>query len=299
MGSIGPYTVIDPIGRGVSSTVYVARNTDTDEVVCIKVIPKAEKEKCFLDTEIKVLPTLNHPNIVKFIDFLEDLENYYLIEEYCNGETLTQFVESGKLLTERSILSIMQQLFSALMYIHAKGVSHRDLKPDNIIIIDSSNIKVIDFGLSTDDNSSLRSTFCGSVAFASPECINHQKYDAKAADIWSCGVICFYLSTGQIPWKGNNIVQLMRSISAVNYYIPNSILIPIKSIITQCLCLDPSKRPTAEKLLESPFLCTKGRRNARLIRVELSCGQIPRLSVIQPPVVARKAPRKRPKIYSV
>ncbi|EAY07390.1 CAMK family protein kinase [Trichomonas vaginalis G3] len=299
MGEIGSYQLLCPIGEGASSTVYCAKNNDTNDNCCIKLIKKSRSENCFLDIESKVLPTLNHPNIVKFIDFLEDVDNFYLVEELCCGETLTHYMESGKILTDSAILSIMQQLLSAIQYIHYKGISHRDLKTDNIIISNANTIKLIDFGLSTDNNSQMRATFCGSVAFASPECINHLNYDSKSADIWSCGVICYYLATGSIPWKGKNIVQIMRSITTVNYTIPSTVSLPVKSIIQQCLQLDPVKRPSASKLLESPFFSTKVRRSPRLLRVENSCGQFPKHSIVQPPAEVRKSARRRPKIYSL
>lgn len=297
---IGNYLLQSHLGEGASGSVFSAINRLTQENCCVKIIPKVEgklsSKECFLHTECKVLQSINHPNIVKYVELIEDAKNYYLVEELCYGITLTKYMENGKILTDRAILIIMQQLLSAIQYIHYKGISHRDIKPDNIMITQDYQIKLIDFGLSTDDNTKMRETFCGSVAFSAPECITHTKYDARLSDIWSCGVICFFLATGNLPWRGN-IVQVMRSITTNNFIIPTSISLPIRAIIQQCLQMDPLKRPSADKLLDTPFFkSSKVSRSPRLLKVQNSYGQMP---IIKTPITNRTTVRKRTKILSV
>ncbi|EAX99286.1 CAMK family protein kinase [Trichomonas vaginalis G3] len=254
---VGIYQIFGEIGRGSSGSVHTAKNTQNNQELCVKIIEKSSmntKEDIeFFRREVSILSALQHKNIAEYHDLLEDSNNYYLFQELCQGENLTKYLENNRPISERQIEIIFHQFCSALSYIHKAGVGHRDLKPDNIIIGANNIVKIIDFGLSTDDNQHLRTTFCGSLAYAAPECIRREPYIAWRSDMWSLGVILFQMNTGRLPWKTSNIVQLMKQITSGNFEIPPSIPAPIKNIIVQCLNQDPTLRPSADDLIGVRF----------------------------------------------
>lgn len=250
---IGNYLIQNEIGRGATSTVYVAVNLNNQEKLCCKIIEKSSlatpEDFAFFRREVEILSSLVHKNIVRYHDLLEDEKYYYLFQEFCPGVTLTTFIEKNGTLSDRLIQVIFRQLFSALSYMHKQYVGHRDLKPDNILIDQDCNIKIVDFGLSTDDNTRLRTTFCGSLAFAAPECIKREPYNAALADIWSTGVILYMAAVGKLPWRTSNLVQIMKQITSGNVNIPVNVSAPVRNIIELCMQQDPTDRPSAEDLL--------------------------------------------------
>lgn len=250
---IGVYQIYGEIGHGSSGSVHTAKNSLSGEQLCVKIIEKSnmntQEDIDFFRREVSILSALQHKNIAAYHDLLEDANNYYIFQELCQGESLTKYIEEHGPLSDRLVDIVFRQLCSALSYIHKAGVGHRDLKPDNIIIGPNNTIKIIDFGLSTDDNQHLRTTFCGSLAYAAPECIRREPYIAWRSDIWSLGVIIYQIATGKLPWKTSNIVQLMKQITSGQYIIPPIVPTAIKNVIIQCLNQDPSCRPSADDLL--------------------------------------------------
>ena len=114
--------------------------------------------------------------------------------------------------------------------------------------------KLIDFGLSTDDSSKLRTTYCGSLAFAAPECILREPYLAPLADIWSAGVVLYIMAVKEAPWNTTNLVQMMKKITAGNYTIPSFVPKDIQDMIRKMLKINPSERPTSSQILKSEWL---------------------------------------------
>lgn len=243
---------MEEIGRGATSIVYKAVNDSSGQDVCIKVIEKTsletEDDMKFFRTEISVLSTLIHKNIIKYYELVEDTKYYYLVQEYCPGDSLQTYIERFGVLSDRFIEIVFRQVLSALKYMHAAGVAHRDIKPDNIMIGPNMLVKIIDFGLSTEDNSKLRTTFCGSLAFAAPECIMREPYSAWRSDIWSAGIVLYMMAAGKLPWKTNNLVILMKNITNGVLPMPIEISPNIRNMLIAMLKPDPTQRPSAEQL---------------------------------------------------
>lgn len=251
------FVILAEIGRGSTGCVRIARQVSTETDYCVKIMPKnlisTPEDKAFFNCECETLRSLIHPNVVQFIDLAEDDENYYLFMEYCRGASLQSMLNRDGLIPERLIQIIFKQLIQALFYLHSNKIAHRDIKPDNIIINNAHQLKLVDFGLCTNNANSLRETFCGSPAYAAPECICRKPYDATSSDIWSAGVVLYYMATGQLPWQINNLNLMIRQIVEGKYAIPSYLNLQLQSLIKLMLNPDPCERPTPEQILSSKF----------------------------------------------
>ena len=157
---INGYVLLAEIGRGSTGCVRIAHQIATDTDYCVKILPKqnisSPEDKAFFDVECETLRGLAHPNIVRFIDLTDDDENYYLFMEYCRGISLQVMLNRDESIPERHIQIIFKQLIQALSYLHSNKVAHRDIKPDNIIINNMHQLKLVDFGLCTNNSGTLR-----------------------------------------------------------------------------------------------------------------------------------------------
>ena len=251
MKTIGDYVLIKLLGKGSFGETYLTQKGKDPTLLATKVMERKKMDKGtakkYLDNEIKIMKELNHPNVVKFHDFLASNSNYYLIMEFCNGGDLTGCLKKYKDKYKETfnitiVQYLMRQIIDAFVYIHSKKIIHRDIKLDNILLsytneIDkqnlnvlSSKIKIIDFGLSTKlDISNLAYTVLGSPINMDPLIL--QKFDKaggyfvlqgynEKADIWSLGTIFYQLLTGEFLFESDNMKDLMKKVEDGNYCIP-------------------------------------------------------------------------------
>ena len=252
------YTLVSPIGEGSFSTVYYGTKNDTEECFAIKVINKSElkteKDVERLQREIDTMALLNHDSIIKLHDFFTDSYRFFLILDYCQGGDLFTLMTNSRKLRDSQIAQIFQQIVSAVNYCHSRGVAHRDLKPQNILITHFPFIKVSDFGLCGYISESKMKTYCGSPFYTAPECLSQIKYDGKKSDVWSLGVILFELATGTFPWNPSNTPAMIKQIKKAQYIIPRGINPGLEDLIRSMLKLRPSDRPTCAQILAHPFM---------------------------------------------
>ena len=222
------YNVEYEIGEGTYSKVYAIRHKKTGDIRVCKYIKKKDfKEediKTFLQ-EIEILKQSDHPNIVKLYEVFETPNSFYLIMEMCNGGNLTNKIEqrinTKKCFEERILSELIRQIASAILYCHKKGICHRDLKPDNLCFsnfgnMENNTIKLIDFGLGKifDKDIKLKS-IVGTTLYTAPEVLN-KNYNEKC-DIWSLGVILFFLVAGKPPFFGANDAEIKKKILLIKY----------------------------------------------------------------------------------
>lgn len=255
---VNEYHILGEIGSGSTSRVHLAVNILTQQQLTVKIIAKnslpSEKELEFFRSEIRIMQSLNNQYIVKFISLQEDESNFYVFMEYCKGESLQQYILRHKKLSLSKIIGIYRQICRGVQYLHSIGVAHRDLKPENIIICANNGVKIIDFGLSTDNANNLRETFCGSLVYAAPECINREPYYATKSDMWSLGIILFCMAYGRCPWKSKNTYGVIEEIThePVNY--PGKVYPMLEDTMRKLLVKNPDKRLTADELLREDWL---------------------------------------------
>lgn len=204
--------------------------------------------------ELQILSSLTHPNIMRIYELLEDEVCYYVVSELIFGGDLAHaFTKKGKNFGQEYLSGIMKQVILALCHMHAQGMAHRDLKPENILMIDEDNIKLADFGFAVNLSGRKENKKLGSPLFMAPEVLRGDNYTTKV-DIWSIGVIVHLLLTGRPTATGTSKEEFMDNIRDKEPKILGFIEEPALSFITQCLTRDVSKRPTAQQLLDTPFL---------------------------------------------
>uniref|UniRef100_A0A8I6X1R2 non-specific serine/threonine protein kinase n=2 Tax=Hordeum vulgare subsp. vulgare TaxID=112509 RepID=A0A8I6X1R2_HORVV len=248
------------LGHGTFAKVYHARSLMCNHSVAIKVI---DKEKVLrvgmierIKREISVMRLVRHPNIVQLHEVMASKTKIYFVMEHVRGGDLFSRVAKGRL-REEVARKFFQQLIAAIDFCHSRGVYHRDLKLENLLIDDTDNIKVSDFGLSALRESlgpdDLLHTTCGTPSYVAPEIINNKGYDGATADVWSCGVILFVLLAGYLPFHDSNLMEMYRKIGKSEFKSPHWFSYDVSKILGKLLDPNPETRITIEKLVEDPW----------------------------------------------
>ena len=205
------YEMLDDIGEGKFGLVKLGIHKNTNEKVAIKIIQKSsmkDNDAELVKTEIDIMKLCHHPNIVRLLDHFENAEYIFIVMEYLSGGSLSNFLKVNKFtLSEKKICEIIYQIASGLKYLHQYGIVHRDLKPDNIMLTeteDMNQIKIMDFGLSKimGPNETVDDGF-GTLCYVAPEVLLRIPYN-KEIDIWSMGVIFYYMTCGILPFDDNS-----------------------------------------------------------------------------------------------
>jgi len=262
------------IGSGSFADVCKGLNIETGEIVAIKIIKpqfetKSEKHRQQIETEIKIIKSLNHPNIVKCHGVFRHPKNKYLciVMEFCDGENLEKYIQlKGGKISEFYIKNIMRQLVKGITYLKSNNIIHRDLKPDNLLIkythFPNTNkkqfvLKISDFGLSRILSSKyeLAQTQCGSRLYMAPEIYLGEKYSYKA-DLWSVGAILYRAITGKPLF--NRLPSIKQFAPHAKIFKPRSITIEISKdcldLLTKLLQNNPQFRIDWNNFVNHRFL---------------------------------------------
>ena len=245
---IGDFLIERKLGEGTFGKVRLGRHKLTKEEVAIKILEKSRIEYSDVKrvkTEIKILKSLHHKNIIQLYSIFQTQNKLYLIMEYANGKELFDYIVKNKKLKEEEACKFYQQLISGIEYIHKLNIVHRDLKPENLLLDSNKNIKIVDFGLSNIyNNNQLLKTACGSPCYAAPEMIIGKYYKGINVDIWSSGIILFAMLCGYLPFEDEDNEKLYRKITegkfsySSNCHLSNN----AKDLINHILCVDPDNR---------------------------------------------------------
>eukprot|EP01017_Pseudomicrothorax_dubius_P029782 TRINITY_DN3654_c0_g3_i8.p1 TRINITY_DN3654_c0_g3~~TRINITY_DN3654_c0_g3_i8.p1 ORF type:complete len:589 (+),score=112.24 TRINITY_DN3654_c0_g3_i8:64-1767(+) len=251
------------IGHGYFGTVRVAwmpSNPEARFAVKSIVKDKVKKESFVMLRELDILKSLSHPNIVKFYETYQDEKYFHIVMEYCSGGELLERVVRDGHLRESEAAKIMRKAFSAVGYLHAKGICHRDLKPENFLFSDSSidaEIKIIDFGLARrlEGDSKSMKTVVGTALYVAPEVL-HGSYDHRC-DNWSLGVILYMLLCGTPPFYAESNQQIFKLVLEGKYSLEGQnwrrVSRNAKDLISKLLVQNPDERLTALEALKHPW----------------------------------------------
>ncbi|CAE7484110.1 CPK2 [Symbiodinium natans] len=251
------------IGEGTYGSVTIGVHNSTHQQRAIKTMSKANmKHVARFQQEIQIMKTMDHPNIIKLYETFEDRKHIYLAMELCTGgELFDRIIEVGQF-TEKDCAIVVQQMLSAVFYMHTRGVCHRDLKPENFLFlskgpIENTLLKIIDFGLSkTFDACVPMATKAGTPYYVAPQVL-HGKYD-NSCDLWSCGVIMYTMLCGYPPFYGKTDQEVLSKVrKGVYQFEPKywrHISQDAKKLIGMLLKFEPESRYTAEEALQDVWI---------------------------------------------
>lgn len=217
---LGEYVIIDQIGAGGMGTVYKARHRRMDRLVAIKVLSKMRESPYALDRfyrEIKAAARLNHANIVQAYDASEHKGVHYLVMEYVDGDDLSNVTKAGPL-SPRNTIDYTLQAARGLEYAHAHGIVHRDIKPANLLLGKDGTVKLLDMGIArlndtgangADPTLTNTGQVMGTAAYMSPEHAENPKNADERSDIYSLGATMYRLLTGENPYQGTTVVEVI------------------------------------------------------------------------------------------
>src|ERR1051325_2016622 len=270
--TLSQYKILEKLGEGGMGVVYKAEDTKLDRFVALKFLPPhlkaSAQDKARFIQEAKAAAALNHPNVCSIIDIQDRDGQMFIVMEFVDGQTLREKKDS---ISFKQAIDIGIQIADGLSAAHEKGIVHRDIKPDNIMIRKDGIAQIMDFGLAKLRGNVSRLTkegsTVGTAGYMSPEQVQGQEADHRA-DIFSLGVLLYELFTGQLPFKRVHETALMNEIVNVDPP-PMSAVKPeidpaLDAIVLECLDKDPNERTQSVKQLsidlkrfkrESDYVC--------------------------------------------
>ena len=262
------YEIQHDLGKGKFGVVKLGIHKKTGAKVAIKCIKKKAmklKELELQKREIEVLKLCQHPNIIRLLDVFENPEVIYIVLEYLEGGDLFVYLDKRDFkITEDQARSIAHQIALALQYLHSYGIAHRDIKLENIMMVDNSEVpqvKLADFGLSKmiGPNETTNDPF-GTLSYVAPEVLLQKQY-GKNVDIWSLGVIVYVLLSGMLPFDSNDQRETARQTIydpvPFDHIIWNYVSTEAKDLIAKLLIKDRFKRIQLDAVLAHPWITKK------------------------------------------
>ena len=279
------YRVLSKIGAGGMGEVYLAEDTRLFRKVALKLLPAGltadpDRVRRFAQ-EAKAASALNHPNIITIHDIGESEAGHFIVMELVSGRPVSDTIATDNSI--ETLVALGSQMAKALSAAHAAGITHRDIKPDNIMVRDDGYVKVLDFGLarllptgSGEDAATLAQQtmpgmIMGTVAYMSPEQASGQSV-GQPSDIFALGIVFYELATGRHPFHADTLVGYLQAITLQSPVAPSSLKpgIPaaLDQLILQMLEKDPSRRPSADEIAVALLGMEKDARDVRTLDSE-------------------------------
>nr|XP_042123825.1 putative sperm motility kinase W [Peromyscus maniculatus bairdii]XP_042123826.1 putative sperm motility kinase W [Peromyscus maniculatus bairdii]XP_042123827.1 putative sperm motility kinase W [Peromyscus maniculatus bairdii]XP_042123828.1 putative sperm motility kinase W [Peromyscus maniculatus bairdii]XP_042123829.1 putative sperm motility kinase W [Peromyscus maniculatus bairdii]XP_042123830.1 putative sperm motility kinase W [Peromyscus maniculatus bairdii] len=249
------FRMLISLGCGAFGEVKLACHLPTHTRVAIKVLEKNTNSVADISTEVNILQSLEHRNIVRFFHMIDTLTTTYLIMEYVAGEDLESCLQALGCLKEEEARGIFRQVVSAVHFLHQRHIAHRDIKLENILVDAAGNAKLCDFGMAIEiTEGQMLEEICGSLLYWAPEILARKPYDGLAGDMWSLGILLYVLVTGHFPYMEETLEGMHRVITTTMCPIPYHLSKPCYFIIARLLMVTTWYRFTISQLVERPWL---------------------------------------------
>ncbi|XP_076374391.1 calcium/calmodulin-dependent protein kinase II isoform X25 [Megalopta genalis] len=264
------YDLKEELGKGAFSVVRRCVQKSTGHEFAAKIInTKKLTARDFqkLEREARICRKLQHQNIVRLHDSIQEENCHYLVFDLVTGGELFEDIVAREFYSEADASHCIQQILESVHHCHHNGVVHRDLKPENLLLASKAKgaaVKLADFGLAIEVQGDAQAWFgfAGTPGYLSPEVLKKEPY-GKPVDIWACGVILYILLVGYPPFWDEDQHRLYAQIKAGSYDYPSpewdTVTPEAKNLINQMLTVNPSKRITASEALKHPWICQRER----------------------------------------
>ncbi|KAJ2132429.1 hypothetical protein IW136_005098 [Coemansia sp. RSA 678] len=255
--SVGNFIIDKTLTNSLSSKVCLARHKKTKKPMVLKFIRlegQNEKRLASYRNEVNNLALLNNPHISRLYDAVQTEKYAMLITEYAGrGDMLNYSREQGRM-NEDEARRLFRQMISGVDYLHQNCIVHRNLKLENIMLDLDRNVKIIGFGHSSMfEWGKLLNTYCGSPFTCSPEMINGVEYTGPEVDIWSLGVVLYYMLTGKTPFQGEMLQDVYTKILKAEYNEPDFLSQKVRDLFAKIFVVDRTKRITMQEITEHPW----------------------------------------------
>ena len=289
---VGEWRLERRLGSGSFASVFLAQHVryGADKQVAVKAIARGKlnhKLERNLHKEVLIMQGLAHPNIVRLFETHESSKHIYLVMELCQGGDLHVLLRKGGPLGEPTARELMRQLASGMHYLWSRGLIHRDLKPQNLLLSQrgpGAVLKIADFGFATHlGEAAMAETMCGSPLYMAPEVLDGKRYDSKA-DLWSAGAILYEMLQAKPPFYGASPRELLRNILATRFRWPEgggragAVSRDCQLLLERMLVANPVERITFEEFYAHSFL-------ARVDEAAPLAPVVPPLELLPPPAL--------------
>ncbi|KAF7044189.1 hypothetical protein CFC21_053449 [Triticum aestivum] len=260
---INQYVHLGKIGAGSYGKVVLYRNIEDGKLYAVKVLNKphmlkvrvVRSETAMTDVirEVSLMKMLSHPNIVNLIEVIDDpnSDKFYMVLEYVEGKIVWD-----KGIGEATCRKYLRDIISGVMYLHSHNIIHSDIKPDNLLVTSTGNVKIGDFSVSQifeDDDDMLRRS-PGTPVFTAPECCQGSAYHGRSSDTWAVGVTLYCMITGRYPFLGETLQETYDKIVNDPADIPSNVSPQLVDLLERLLCKDPGDRITLEAAAAHPWV---------------------------------------------
>lgn len=260
------YIYVKPMNHGAFSTIHLATSSRYQQEFVVKVSLHHGDISPERDAEISTLKTLNHPNIITFYDYWFGPKYLYIVLDYCPGGSLQEILQRDGVIKPPLLKRYAGEILKALSFCHSRRIAHLDIKPGNVLIDKYGRCKLADFGMGKFVPQGMRlGVHCGSRSFMAPEMFKRSGVDPLKADVWSFGIMLYYMALGKLPWRclrdARLELEIREGIQDVNELM--EVDSAIWSVVRKATALDPKDRVTMQWIVKHGMLLPEEGEGAR------------------------------------